>query len=119
MDVFKLDNGDLKITLDDVERAELAETMATANRNWWSIFHEMFEPYFTNGSYEPFDAGDADPFVGLSSAPCIAEAMDYPDNAPREIIGDFWYYADYMIRDPLEDLRDMGETTFTLAREEA
>lgn len=116
LQIERLDNGNLKLTLDEESRAELAE--ALDDGDWWNIFHSLFEPYFTNGSYEPFDAGDANPFVGLSSAPCIAEAMDYPDSGPREIVGEFWYFGDYMIRDPLEELRDTGETIFTLAREE-
>lgn len=116
--VERLENGDLKLTLDAEGREELAEGMADKSFNWWSCLYTLFEPYFTNGSYEPFDAGDANPFVGLTSAPCIAEEMTVEDDGNRVIEGDFWYFARYMIDDPLDELRDSGETIFQLAPKE-
>lgn len=115
IDCIILETGDLKITMAEEFREELAEQIA-GERDFWSILHDLFEPYYCNGSYEPFDAGDGDPFVGLSSAPCIAESLIVEDDGKRVIDGEFWYFERYMIDDPLEELATKGETVFTLAR---
>lgn len=112
----ELANGDLRLLMDADSRHELAMALE-GDRGFWSILHDLFEPYFTNGSYEPFDAGEANPFVGLTSAPCIAEAITVLDNGDKVIDGKFWYFDRYMICDPLEELVETGETVFTLASE--
>lgn len=114
----RLENGNLKLTLNEEGREWLSDVMADKHFFFWTALSDLFESYACNGSYTPFDAGDGDPFVGLTSAPCIAEAMDYPDDGRRVIEGDFWYFDRYMIDDPLEELRDNGETIFQLAKEE-
>jgi hypothetical protein len=112
----RLANGDLNITLSDNDsREELIDAMEGA-REFWSILCDLFESYSCNGSYTPFDAGDGNPFVGLTNAPCIAECMDYEDDGTQTIEGDFWYYADYQIRCPLEELLANDSVVFTLAR---
>lgn len=118
MEIFAtcLENGDLKITIAAADRQDLIDALAD-QKGFWPIICDLFEPYSCNGSYEPFDAGDGNPFVGLTSAPCIAECMDVADDGTKSIQGDFWYFADYMIRDPLDELAETGETVFTLARE--
>lgn len=116
MNVTVLPNGDLKLSADNHTRAYIADAMRQKRaRSYWSIMAEMFEPYFTNGGFEHFDAGQADPFVGLTSAPCVAEALIYTDDGRREIDGRLWYFADYMIRGDLEELRDRGRVVYQLA----
>lgn len=115
IDCSILPNGDLKITMNESSREELREVIE-GGRNFWYILADLFEPYFTNGSYEPFDAGDGNPFVGLTSAPCIAESLTVEDDGSKTIEGGFWYFANYMLVDPLEELAETGETIFTLAR---
>ena len=34
-----------------------------------------------------------------------------------EVIGRLWFFAGYMLRDPLDEIVETGETVFTLARE--
>lgn len=110
-------NGELLLTADNETRAYIADEMRNGQRgNCW---YELFEPYYTNGEYQPFEPGDGSPhsgpFVGLTSAPCIAESMDYLDDGTQEIVGRLWYFADYMIRDELEELKNRGRVTFQLA----
>lgn len=116
IEIQRTQNGNLRLTMAEEFRADLAEAIEEGQRGFWGIMAELFEPYFTNGSYEPFDAGDGNPFVGLTSAPCIAECMDVADDGARNIIGDFWYFERYAIADPLEELATEGETIFELAR---
>jgi hypothetical protein len=111
-----LPNGDLKITADNECRAFIADEMRKGH-DYGSIWADITEWERCNGGFTPFDAGDANPFVGLTSAPCIAESMDYHDDGTLEIVGRFWYFADYQITSELEELRDKGRVVFTLARE--
>ena len=64
----------------------------------------MLEQYSCNGSYAFFDAGQGNPFVGLTNAPCIAEAMDTDNDGTNIIRGEFWCYVEYMIKCPVETL---------------
>lgn len=114
MEITIKPNGDLLLTVSGPERVEIREALAVGNRH--SVVGDLFEPYSCNGSFTPFDAGDANPFVGLTNAPCIAETLDTDDNGNRTIEGRFWYYANYQICDELDDLADTGECTFTLSR---
>lgn len=116
MNIAILPNGDLKLTADNLTRACIAD-MQNSGRDYWSIMAELFEPYFMNGSYQPFDAGDANPFVGLTSAPCIAESMDVHDDGTREIVGRLWWFPDYQGRDDLEELKTHGHVVYTLVEE--
>lgn len=112
-----LESGALRVTLAPEEREELQAQLADSNRGYWGAFADLFESYSCNGSFTPFDAGDGRPFVGLTDSPCIAECMDYADDGTPEIVGRLWWFPDYMIRDPLDQLARHGEATFTLAGE--
>lgn len=108
-----LPSGDLLVTADNETRAEIARGMN--DFGYWGTFADAFEPHSCNGSYTPFDAGDGDPFVGLTSAPCIAETLFYDDDGRRDIDGRLWWFPDYMVRDPLDELKSHGRTVFSLA----
>jgi hypothetical protein len=112
-DVTRMENGNLKITASGDEIEIIRDGLE--DRGFWYTFTDAFESYSCNGSYQPFDAGDGNPFVGLTNAPCIAESMDYDDDGNASIIGDFWYYDDYAITCPMETLCETGEVIFTLA----
>ena len=79
------------------------------------LLYPLLEPYWANGGFEPFDAGAGDPFVGLTSAPCIAESMNVEDDGTHVIVGRFWYYGDYMVKDFVALLRRDGKIVFDLA----
>lgn len=110
-----MENGDLLVTANNETRQFIAESQR-AGRNFWTIMGDLFESYFTNGSFEPFDASDGNPFVGLTSAPCIAESLDTLDDGTREIVGRFWHNADYVFTDELDELKRRGRFVYTLAR---
>lgn len=110
-----LENGNLSLVADDP--TEFADEYS--HGDFWRMLCDAMEGYSCNGSFTPFDAGQANPFVGLTSATCIAESMDILDNGNQTIEGRFWYDNEYAIRDPLE-LLARGETViFHLAREES
>lgn len=106
-------NGDLRATFDEEDRAEL--TAMLTERTDLDILLEGTEHYWTNGSYQPFDASAGNPFVGLTSAPCIAQAMDYADDGTAMIEGAFWYHTDYMIHNAIETMLEQGHVDFTRA----
>jgi hypothetical protein len=108
-----LPSGDLLLAAGNAARSELKRMRE--NRSDVDALTELTEPYWTNGSYAPFDAGEGNPFVGLTSAPCIAEDLDYPDDGQRQIIGRFWYFPDYMLRSPIDELIKRGRVVFKKA----
>ena len=108
-----LENGDLRLSvyqdcLDDFEAYKEKSDLA--------LLVDGLEDSWTNGGYHPFDAGEGNPFVGLTSAPCIAESMSFDDHGNMEIEGNFWYHNEYMIYSVWEKLNEQGECIFTLAR---
>lgn len=114
MNIEILENGNLKLVL---EVGDIDEIQYNRERgfNDVNVLIELTENYWTNGSYQPFDAGNGNPFVGLTDAPCIAEELDYDDDGQAEIIGNFWYYSDYMIKSFIDELVKNGEVIFALA----
>jgi len=86
-----------------------------ADGNEVSTLRDIFERHWTNNGFEPFDAGLANPFVGMTDAPCIAEhALDRKDDGTQSIQpGDrVWWYPGYCLRNPLDVLLDRGEVEF-------
>lgn len=107
-----LPNGNLALLAGNETRRYIKEH---EDKDAYALLWDLTEHYWTNGRYEPFNAEDANPFVGLSSAPCIAEEMDIHDDGSKEIVGRYWYFPNYMIENPLETLKNTGRVVFTLA----
>ncbi len=108
-----LPNGNLKLMASNAARSWIKEEQKS-DRSSDTILRGGMEHLWTNGSYEPFDAGQANPFVGLTCAPCIAEQLDVLDNGDREVVGRLWYLG-YQIVDPMEELKRTGQVVFSLA----
>lgn len=73
-----LKNGALKVTAGNQTRKLIKELQNQATGrvwNYWEIMQALFEGYACDSSFTHFDAGQANPFVGLTDAPCIAESM--------------------------------------------
>ncbi|ABM96998.1 hypothetical protein [Methylibium petroleiphilum] len=112
--ITPMPNGNLQVCADNAARAWIKEEQQLG-RGSDDILHGGTEHYWTNGSFEPFDAGQANPFVGLTSAPCIAEHMTVRDDGEREIDGRLWWYPNYAITDPMEVLKRTGSVEFQAA----
>ena len=107
-----LENGDLKITADNSSKSELK--YARERSGYWGAMAEAFDGYRSNGSFEHFDAGNANPFVGLTSAPCIAESMSPNDDDQNVIAGRVWAFMNYQIEDDLGELIRTGKVVYQL-----
>ena len=108
-----LKNGDLKITAANETRTELKHQLET--NGYWSTISTAFESYSTNGSFTPFDAAAGMyTFVGLTSAPCIAESLTIEDNGSTTIIGRLWAFCQYQIKCDLTELINTGKVVYTL-----
>lgn len=116
MNVNILENGNLELTLEDSSEFEWLNENINSSHD--DLIYSMFERYSCNGSYTYFDADNANPFVGLTEAPCIAEKLDYDDDGRKKIIGKFWYYPDYMIKSFIDELLEDGFVIFELANDE-
>jgi hypothetical protein len=112
VNVVKLANGNLKVTANNEDRQAIKEW---SQRSRWIIWADLLESFSSNGSYTAFDASDGNPFVGLTSAPCIAECIDTEDDGTQTVQGDFWFFDNYMFEDELELLKNKGYVIFTLA----
>lgn len=108
-----LDNGNLLLQAGNDARKALCDARDDGFTSYWSTMADAFESYSCNGSYTHFDAGQGNPFVGLTSAPCIAESMSYLDSGDLEIHGRLWYYSEYCLRSDLDELIARGRTEYT------
>lgn len=105
------ENGDLTLKLDNqVDRDDLKAILEDDGSD--QALYTLLEDEAVNGSYTAFDAGNGNPFVGLTEAPCIAEQMDVHEDGTQVIIGDFWYFERYMLECPVEKLLEEGSVTF-------
>lgn len=107
-----LPNGDLILKV-DFEGREWLRDHPKAHDDVAMLIEGM-EHYWANGGFHPFSAGDGNPFVGLTSAPCIAESLRM-NHDEFEIEGRLWWFPDYMVISPIDELRDKGYVTFTFA----
>lgn len=113
--ITKMPSGHLQLAADAAAREFILEQMERG-RTSDEILMEGTEHYWTNGSFHPFDAGSANPFVGLTCAPCIAESMDYSDDgSERKVEGKLWWYPAYEVSDPVQELLKNGQVVFTAA----
>lgn len=106
--------GNLVLVLDEPGRQELQDKLD--NYGFWTAFFDLLEPFFTNGGYTPFDPSNGNPFVGLTGAPCIAEDVNTDDGGNCEIVGRYWYFPNYEVSCPLEELIGNGMTVFKLVK---
>lgn len=106
-------NGDLLITANNPTRNYLATMGDDADFN--QAMFDLLEPLSTNGGFTLFDAGQANPFVGLTSAPCIAESMNYDDDGSMEVVGRLWWFKAYQVQSYVRELRTTGRVVFPQA----
>lgn len=110
-----LPSGDLALSIPDAgDRAEFREELERFG--YWSAMANAFESYACNGSFTHFDAGQGNPFVGLTSAPCVAESMTTEDDGTNVIEGRCWYFANYALDNDAEQLADGQTVTYQEAR---
>jgi hypothetical protein len=109
-----LPNGNLSVTATDEGREYISDFAHERDRQ--VILFDLCEAYSCNGSFTFFGAGEGNPNVGLTDAPCIAECLSYEDDGTAIIEGRFWYLRDYATRDELEDWQNGKAVIFTLAK---
>lgn len=115
MNVKVLDNGDLELSLEALDANKIENLQKIYNTKGESRLMGIFlSEYSSNNSYTYFDAGNANPYVGLSDAPCIAECMYMTDGFTNKIAGKFWYYVDYTVIDYCQKLLSGKSVVFTL-----
>ena len=105
-------NQNLVLMANDAARDCLREDSDQTDHG--NVIYDLFEPYSTNGSYTLFDAGEGDPMVGLTSAPCIAESMIYGDDGMKTVDGRMWWYPDYAVSSYVDKLMATGRVVFQL-----
>jgi hypothetical protein len=114
IDIQILKNGHLQLNADAETQEAIGEAQADG-RCSGLILWDQSEAYWTNGGFHPFDAGLANPFVGLTCAPCIAESIDVDDDGEMSIVGRLWWFPDYAVLDPVDVLKRKGSVIFYAA----
>ena len=107
-----LKNGNLKITAANETRGELKYQLE--NNGYWATLFTAFESYSTNGSFTPFDAAIGNPFVGITSAPCVAESLTVEDDGSSTVAGRCWAFIQYETKCDLTELINTGKVIYTL-----
>ncbi len=105
-------NGDLEIVIDDpVLQAAVKETVQGGNTSD-SALADVLEPATTNGLHwvRPEEVG------ALTDSPMLGDVA-YDDSGDITEIekAKIWWYPDYQVRSPLEDLAEQGRTIFKSA----
>ena len=116
VNLVKLPNGDLRIELrTDIDaKAEVQEIIEEVkndkhDRGYDAALHEVLEYDTCNGwTFDTLDRLGA-----LSEAPFLSEECGLGDNGQYENVGKIYYYNNYMLYDPLEEILNEGYVIFT------
>lgn len=101
MEANILDNGNLELYLPENEREETKDRLERFGE--LDTWNRLFEPYYTNGIFEPIDPDHY--FVGLTSDPyIIIEDAALEDNGDLTVYGSMWHYPNYMLESVVEKL---------------
>ncbi len=113
MEISILSNGGLLLSIDPDEREEIRDQLQASGE--LSTLIDLAEPYWTNGGFQPFDASAGNPFVGLTGAPCVAEAMSYDDEGKATVEGKLWWFPQYETVGLIDTLLDSLSVSLPLA----
>lgn len=106
LEIKVLENGNLELSIPSIDdQTDVLEQLA--DRNESTVYNDLLEPFFTNGSYHNISPDQF--YVGLTSDPYIlAENVTYEDDGSVLVEGGMWHYNDYMIKSLVEKIA-MGE----------
>ncbi len=105
-----LSTGNLILTVNNQARHELAEGWRD-HHDWDRQWYDIIGPFQENGMLYPVDPDD---IAALTSAPILTDDLIVEADGSRHVLGRVWWFPDYMVRDPLEELRNTGRVEFTL-----
>ena len=112
MHYFELVNGDLRITADQDDRADLA--YAYGEGGYPRAEATVIDRIVGNG----LDSVAPEHIGALTDAPIFADGFSFNDAGEPLLEADakVWWFPNYMVRDPWAQLRDTGRVDFTLSR---
>jgi len=111
LSVRQLINGDLQISMSEENRQSL-QNESDENEYEWPDLWEVLEPMLCNG----FDWVDPVWIAALTESPIIGIIDGDPYGDLDNVNWDtskVWWYPNYQIRNPIEDLIDYGELIFS------
>lgn len=107
----ELQNGNLRLTLSEDGTKYYDEAVQIIqNNSAISALLTLTEYYWTNG----WGVLEADELHQMSQAPVIVQDYTIEDDGSRTLYGKAWYYPNYMILNPLEEILKEGYVDFTL-----
>lgn len=107
LDFELLENGNLKIILNDDGKEEVEDRGIDENK-----FYDYFEDIQGNSEYRYFS--DASYLGMMTEAPIIINGFDFNDNGDYILLKDsiIWIYNDYAIKDFTKELVEYGYVIF-------
>lgn len=93
-----LDNGDLLITYDDTDSIDLVDD--------WTL---TLEPLLCNGLHDIYPE-----MIGaLTDAPILTDVCpDYVNSTLTDDDANIWWYPNYAVTSPMEELKNTGQVIF-------
>jgi hypothetical protein len=107
-------NGNLLIIANNEDRSLLADAYRTTSpySRAEMLISEAFHEVLTFIAPENIGA--------LTEAPILCDDVDFPDDAngfvPYDETSRVWWFPNYMVTDPWEELKNKGRVEFTLAK---
>jgi hypothetical protein len=95
-------NGTLLITADNEGRNELKQSWLWADAYVAEELHK-----------DNFDFVLPEWVGALTSSPIITNDLCFNNNGVPDYVGDTWWFPNYMITDPWEELKNKGRVVFT------
>lgn len=111
-----LDNGNLKLILEDEDIEDVTDILESAGDQDHLLLANLFEHTGWTGNgllwaVSPYDAGV------LTDAPIISDDVVFNDDGSVDVRGNVWGFMSYEVRNFCRDLLDNREVVFTAAPE--
>jgi hypothetical protein len=100
-----LPNGCLKITADNEGRADLKNEYQQGG-------YPKAEDYVIDSLHDNFYFVLPEQIGALTSAPIFTDELDIDDDGKVAYVGDVFWYPNYMLIDPWEELKNKGYVIF-------
>jgi len=116
-----LPGGDLKMKLTAEGREFLQDYISEQDENSVEfttgvdvLLYGLFESWFANSDWDHVSSED---IGALTDAPIISDRVDRDDKGSLGGLGNVWWYSNYAVTDPVEEMILRGETVWQKAPE--
>jgi hypothetical protein len=119
MEMQILENGNLKITIDNSDDREM---IADSLENSFHKDHGVIEDMLENTGWTPngrLYSVLPESIGALTDAPILSDEVSFNDDGSQDVIGRVWWYPNYQVESFAEKLLENGFVVFDKAPESA